>query len=42
MEYWCKCPEPGDKEGWRQWTKCSAIAAAIVSVVFGVIYFFLR
>jgi hypothetical protein len=38
MEYWTPCPEPGDKEGWRQWTKCHAIAAAVVIVLVVVIF----
>ena len=42
MEYWCHCPDPDDKEGWRQYTKCTAVAAVVVLVICGVVYFFLR
>jgi hypothetical protein len=36
--YDCPCPDPGDKEGWRQWNKCHLIAAAVALVVLGVIF----
>jgi hypothetical protein len=42
MDYFCQCPDPGDKDGWRQYTICTAIAAVIGIVVCVVIYFLLR
>jgi len=33
MEYWFPCPDPDDKQGWKQWTKCHTYGAAVVVVI---------
>jgi len=38
MDYFCQTPDPGDKEGWRQWSKCHLVVAAVALVVVGVIF----
>jgi hypothetical protein len=39
VDYYCSgnCPDPNDKEAWRQYVKCSAIAAAIILGVIGLV-----
>jgi len=37
MEYWFRCPDPEDKEAWRQWAKCHAWCCVVVLAVLGVI-----
>jgi hypothetical protein len=38
MLFSCGCtPDPGDKEGWRQWCKVYAICAVVALVVLGIV-----
>jgi hypothetical protein len=38
----CHCPDPKDKEAWRQYTKCTAIAAIVGLVLAGLIFILIK
>jgi len=41
--YCCgNCPDPNDKEAWRQYAKTSAIAAAIALAVIGLVFLLVK
>jgi hypothetical protein len=42
MEYQFRCPDPDDKEAWRQWIKCHLWCVAVVAVVLAAIFILLK